>query len=200
MLNKDFLRKKYLNLRKKLTKKFVQEKSSKIIRKLLSLDQLREARGIVAYLPINNEVDTRAIINRLSSRKIKMLLPCYLKDQHRYVFTEFLGWQDLEEGPYGILQPSPSVRLKSPKDDEGSVIDSSKVEVAIIPGVAFDRRGVRLGYGKGVYDRLLGRSNALKIGLAYDFQVLDELPKEEHDLVMDILITEARILRFTKTS
>ena len=191
MLNKDFLRKKYLNSRKKLTKKFVQEKSSKIIQKLLSLDQLREARVIAAYLPINNEVGTKAIINRLSSRKIKILLPCYLKDQHRYVFGEFLGWQDLEEGPYGILQP---------KDDEGSVIDSSKVEVAIIPGVAFDRRGMRLGYGKGVYDRLLGKSNALKIGLAYDFQVLDELPKEEHDLEMDILVTEARILRSTKTS
>ena len=200
MLNKDFLRKKYLNSRKKLTKKFVQEKSSKIIQKLLSLDQLREARVIAAYLPINNEVGTKAIINRLSSRKIKILLPCYLKDQHRYVFGEFLGWQDLEEGPYGILQPSPPVRLRSPKDDEGSVIDSSKVEVAIIPGVAFDRRGMRLGYGKGVYDRLLSKSNALKIGLSYDFQVLEKLPKEKHDLEIDILVTEARILRSTKTS
>jgi len=195
MLNKDFLRKKYLNSRKKLAKKFVQENSSKIIQKLLSLDQLREARVIAAYLPINNEVGTKAIINRLSSRKIKILLPCYLKDQHRYVFGEFLGWQDLEEGPYGILQPSPPVRLRSPKDDEGSVIDSSKVEVAIIPGVAFDRRGVRLGYGKGVYDRLLSKSNALKIGLAYDFQVVDEIEKEEHDLLMDLIVTDKRVIR-----
>jgi len=59
---------------------------------------------------------------------------------------------------------------------------------------------VRLGYGKGVYDRLLSKSNALKIGLSYDFQVLEKLPKEKHDLEIDILVTEARILRSTKTS
>jgi|SRR3989344_6046152 len=67
-------------------------------------------------------------------------------------------------------------------------------DIAILPGVAFDTRGVRLGYGKGVYDKLLAKSRAIKIGLAYDFQITDKLPKEKHDLVMDYVVTEKRII------
>ena len=67
------------------------------------------------------------------------------------------------------------------------------MDVSIIPGVAFDKKGVRLGYGKGVFDRLLAKSQAFKIGLAYDFQIVDELPREKHDLVMDIVESEKKV-------
>jgi len=94
-------------------------------------------------------------------------------------------WADLSTGSYGILEPREELLgLKSTAD----------VELCLVPGVAFDQIGNRIGYGGGYYDRLLDSINGRTVGLAYSFQVLDEIPSEPHDKRVDIVVTEKGII------
>lgn len=188
------LRKQYLVLRKKLSKDAARVKSSLICAKLVKLKQLEEAQSVGAYLPVKGEVDTKEIIEFLKSYRKKVFLPKFANDN--WGFAQFSYWDKLEKGPFGILQPTELV--DTPDVSKNAALHTSGVkldlDVAIFPGVAFDQKGVRLGYGKGVFDKLLAKSKAFKIGLAYDFQIVDKLPKEEHDLAMDLVITEKRVI------
>lgn len=183
--DKKVLRKILLAKRLKLSKKFISQASQEITRKILSLREVADKRAFSLYLSINNEVDTKDIIDNLLQKEVSIFVPAYSKVLNDYLFGKFTSWHDLEEGPKGILQPR---IIES--------FDSSLTEVAILPGLAFSKGDVRLGYGKGVFDRLLSKSKALKIGLAYDFQIVNKIPKEEHDLVMDLVITEKKVYRF----
>ncbi|MDE6843571.1 MAG: 5-formyltetrahydrofolate cyclo-ligase, partial [Muribaculaceae bacterium] len=82
-----------------------------------------------------------------------------------------------------------SFHIEEPTGDD--LVDPSQIEMMVIPGVAFDRRGNRMGRGKGFYDRLLQTAKATKIGVGYEFQLMDEIPTEEHDVPMDIVITQS---------
>jgi len=182
--DKSALRESFLKKRKGLTIPEVIKKSQDVALKFFELAEIKGENHFAAYLPINNEVDTRKIIDELIQKGSNIFVPAFLTTNNDYLFTGFDGWQNLEEGPKGILQP------KSFKP-----IDPSFIEVAILPGLAFSKEGVRLGYGKGVFDKLLSKSKALRIGLAYDFQIVDEIPQEKHDLVMDLVVTEERVIR-----
>ncbi|KKR61473.1 MAG: hypothetical protein UU00_C0013G0049 [Microgenomates group bacterium GW2011_GWC1_40_35] len=169
--DKKTLRDIFLSKRLALSKKFIAQTSRNITDKILSVGKIADSQLFSIYLPIKNEVETKLIIDSLNLRDAKILVPAYSTKIKDYVFSKFGNWQSLEKGPRGILQPT------------------------ILPGLAFSKRGVRLGYGKGVFDRLFSNSKAIRIGLAYDFQIVDKIPQEEHDLVMDIIITEKRVLR-----
>ena len=186
MLTKKFLRRKYIDLRKKLPPKVVSLKSKEITKRLFTNSGFADKNYILAYLPVNNEVETRHIITYLFKNKKKVFVPCLRTSDHTYHFCQLTSFKNLEFGPYKILQPK-----------NHRIIDARQLEAAILPGVAFDKKGVRLGYGKGVYDKLLANFRGLKIGLAYDFQVVDRLPREKHDLVMDIIVSEKRMLEIT---
>lgn len=178
---KAALRKEYLRLRRNLRREEGLEKSAKIYQKTLKLAVLKTAQIISIYLSVNNEVETKPLIDFLIRSGKGVFVPQF-KD-YGYRFCKFESWDDLEEGPLGIMQP---------KTDK--IIRAESLDVAILPGIAFDQKGVRLGYGKGVFDKLLEGSKAHKIGLAYDFQITEELPREKHDLVMDIVVTEKRVI------
>ena len=100
--------------------------------------------------------------------------------EKRFDICKLEYWDDLAEGEFGVLEPK-YVKLVE------------KVDLVIVPGVAFDIRGHRLGYGQGFYDRVLPTLNCPKIALAYDEQVLVELPREDHDARMDMIVTDKRI-------
>ena len=182
--DKKTLRDIFLSKRLALSKKFIAQTSRNITDKILSVGKIADSQLFSIYLPIKNEVETKLIIDSLNLRDAKILVPAYSTKIKDYVFSKFGNWQSLEKGPRGILQP----RIIEP-------VDPSLVDVAILPGLAFSKRGVRLGYGKGVFDRLFSNSKAIRIGLAYDFQIVDEIPKEEHDLVMDMVVTEKNVIR-----
>jgi 5-formyltetrahydrofolate cyclo-ligase len=182
--DKKAFRNIYLTKRLKLSKKFTGQTSKKIAEKLLSLKEIAKSSTFSLYLPINNEIETNLIIDTLILKDARILVPAYFSGIKSYVLSRFVSWQDLEEGPFKIFQPT---EIKS--------VDPSLVEIAIMPGLAFSHKGVRLGYGKGVFDKLFAKSKALKIGLAYDFQIIDKIPKEEHDLIMDLVVTEKRVVR-----
>lgn len=185
MPSKTYLRKLYLGKRLKLSPAEIEKKSKQIAKNFFSIDKINYKRNFSVYLPINNEVDTKFIINNLLGLNKHLYCPYFSKVDNAYYFTKFLGWQNLEKGPHQILQPA------NPQK-----VDPAIIEVAIIPGIAFDPQGIRLGYGKGVFDRLLSKSKTLRIGLAYDFQVIAKLPEEKHDVQMDFVVTEKQILRF----
>lgn len=188
MASKSGLRKEFLRKRRLLSGQTATSKSGQIFRNVIKLKELISAQNFLVYLAVNNEVDTKQIIKHLILQKSAVFVPAFLKSANTYKVAKFTGYTDLEEGPYKIAQPK-----------KLSVVDVGLVDVAIIPGVAFDRRGVRLGYGKGVYDRLLDDGSALKIGLAYDFQIVDKIAKEKHDLEMDIIVTDKEVLMVGKT-
>lgn len=183
-MTKGLIRKAILDKRLGLGRIAVDKLSRAVCQGLLNLDELKKAHTFAIYLPASNEVDTKGIIDHLLKNRKAVNVPAFKgKD---YIFVKFSNWHDLEKGPYGILQP------RNPKRTS-----IKNLEFVIVPGVAFSKEGVRLGYGKGVYDQLLWQSKAIKIGLAYEFQVIDKLPREKHDLKMDMVVTEARIYKFT---
>ncbi len=180
--NKKTLRQIFIEKRNFLSAIWVSQKSKIISQKLLGMEEIKNKNNFSLYLPINNEVDTRAIIRELFRLKKTIFLPRYFENE-KYQFVTFSNFESLEVGPYGILQP------KNPE-----IFDSSQVEVAILPGVAFSIGGIRLGYGKGVFDRLLTGLDVIKIGLAFDFQIIEKLKSEPHDQIMDIIVSEKRII------
>lgn len=182
--NKNETRQYYLKLRSELAEDEINRNSKLICQKVLGLDEIGEMRRFGVYLATKGEVATRLLIDKIIYQKKEVFLPRFFGGEKVYYFVKFSGWDDLEVGDLGIMQPRNSKK-----------IDTATLGVIFIPGVAFDKKGVRLGWGTGVYDKLLAGSKALKIGLAYDFQIAESLPKEGHDIKVDLIVTEKRILR-----
>lgn len=178
-MDKSGIRRFLLQKRISLKKEDVARSSRKILDKLLNLPEIVTASSVLLYLPINNEPDLVELVNTLLSRSIQIYLPKY--SHNAWGTARFVEMKSLIPGPYGTLQP------------QGQIVDES-FDVAIVPGVGFDTRGNRLGYGKGVYDQLLATYHCTKIGVGYDFQIVD-LPTDIHDVRMGIVVTDKRMLR-----
>src|SRR4030042_5944064 len=181
-LQKHIIRKEILIKRIKLSKIDINNKSGIITKKILDLLPVYNKKHYLIYLPIDNEVNTKKIIDNLLKLKKKIFLPAFSKKTKTWIVHQFIDWKKIEVGPFNILQPVNS-----------EIVNMQNLDIALIPGVAFDQRGNRLGYGKGVYDKLLADCNALRIGLAYDFQLVGPLPTNKHDLRMDMIVTEKRL-------
>jgi 5-formyltetrahydrofolate cyclo-ligase len=165
-----------------MTNEDIEKKSVLIAQKLLGLVQIAKANNVLLYLPVNGEVDTKYVLAHFQKRKIKIFLPAYLEEGKKWVIAKFDGFNNLEVGPFGVMQPR---RANSHR--------VSSLDLAIVPVVAFSTELSRLGYGKGVYDRLLGGLKITKIGLAYEFQLVETLPAEPHDVKMDYVVTGKKI-------
>jgi len=179
------LRNILLKQRLALSQKETITKSKIIQENFFRLPESKKFSNFSVYLEINNEVVTKGLINFLVGQGKKVFLPKYSEKSKGYFLSKFSNWQKLEKGPYEILQPG--------NDDR---ISSMNIDVAVIPGVAFSPAGVRLGYGKGIFDKLFKDSKCLKIGLAYEMQITEFIPRDKHDLVMNLVITEEKVYRF----
>lgn len=138
------------------------------------------ADRILMYHSLPDELQTHAFLKKWNTRK-QFFLP-----RVNGVNLDILPYDEsrLELGAFHIEEPSGN-----------DTIDVDNIELIIVPAVAYDRRGNRLGRGKGFYDRLLQESKATKIGVAYEFQIYDELPVEPHDVPVDLVITQTRIIK-----
>lgn len=182
-IQKNTIRRQLLTKRGNLKKGEVIAKSRTIEKKLIDFFSKKDFSHFLVYNSVNNEVRTDDIFEHLIRSRKKIYLPTYIKTEDTWVPAEFKDFNDLESGPFKILQP------KNPRSD-----DLQLIEVVILPGVAFDKQGVRLGYGKGVYDKLLADFRGLKIGLAYDFQIVEKISAESHDLIVDMVVGENSII------
>lgn len=132
------------------------------------------AEKILMYHSLPDELSTRRFLAKWGKRK-KFFLP-----RVNGVNLEILPYDEtrLELGSFHIEEPTGN-----------DLTDPATIELVVVPGVAFDRQGRRLGRGKGYYDRFLQSSRATKVGVGYEFQLIDEVPSEPHDINMDIVVT-----------
>ena len=136
-----------------------------------------DSRTILVYSALPDEVPTQALLDLLVKQGKTVLLPRVISDTDMEL-RRYTGRHDLQLGAYGILEPTGELF---------TVYDT--IDVAIVPGMAFDAEGYRLGRGKGYYDRFLARVPYLyKIGLCFSWQMVDKVPHNKHDIVMDEVI------------
>ncbi len=178
---KNLLRINTLKIRAKLSKKQILGKSAKGLENLVSLDNFLKLSSYLVFLSINNEVDTSELIKLLKHRNKDIFLPAF--SNNKWAIKKFNNFSDLVNGPFGTKQP------------KGKVITVDS-DISILPGIAFSKTGSRIGYGKGVYDRLLKNSKSYKIGICYDFQVKDKIVQEKQDVVVDALVTDKKVYLF----
>lgn len=154
------------------------EQSRLLVDQIRAATEYRNAGRIALFTPLPDEPDIFALAaDSLQSGKA-VFLPRYNEATHRYEFVRLLDPEtDLSLGNFGVLEPLSSL----------ATIGGKPLDFVLVPGLAFDGSGARLGRGKGFYDRLLMRESAFKAGVCFDFQRVDGLPTERHDVVLDHL-------------
>ena len=174
-------------LRKERNDYYDKEAASKLIcDKLQSHPDFRSAQTVRLYVSARSEVRTHDLIQQELGGRKRIVIPFCQGDE--LVPWELREWSELAPGAFGILEPHDELRTAS-----GRLVAPEDVDLICIPGIVFDRAGNRLGSGRGFYDRLLPqlREDAIKIALAYECQIVAEMPVERHDIPVDIVVTQA---------
>lgn len=171
--------------RKHLAAEICLSHSLRIQERFLAMAVYRDAGTLALYSPILNEVFTEEIFHCARREGKKLAFPRVQGED--LVFVEVASRRELMPGSFGVLEPGGQ-----------DLVPASELDVLLVPGVAFDLCGHRLGYGKGFYDRALGRQGRPRqvIGLCYELQLVQRLPAEEHDVCLDLLVTEERCYAF----
>lgn len=178
---KKRLRSKMLDVRKKIGNR--REKEKKIAARLVMLKEYKLAQTILLYASYNGEVETWAIIDHALQSGKEVALPRVNGREMEFYLIK--GREDLESGTLGILEPKPTCTR----------VSFHRSCLVILPGLAFDRCGYRLGYGGGYYDRYLARHRVMGcIAIAYQEQIVDEVPYEITDFKMDMIVTDGGII------
>ena len=183
--NKQQLRTRVLDERDGFSEKFIKEVSEKIAEKLQKLPIWEESQKVHIYLPIpsKNEIDTRQLIGWLLNSEDELWTSYLSNNESEDGFCKITKKTRYKAGRYDTLLPS------------GKVMKTIQPDVIIVPCVAADMQGIRLGYGLGWYDRFLAKQpKALKIGLVYDQLLFDQIPSEAHDQKLDVIVSEERII------
>jgi 5-formyltetrahydrofolate cyclo-ligase len=184
--DKKALRKEILEKRNNLNLLEKEEMDKKILNRFYESKYYKEAKKIFIYICYDSEINTKKIINKALKDNKKIYVPrTEFKTRHMDA-VEITALDNLIESRYGILEPS----------KEKPHIDPNELDLIVVPGVAFDRNGGRVGYGAGFYDRYFKKINnenlekIIKLALAYELQMLDKVPMNEQDVPIDYIITE----------
>jgi len=186
-MEKNKIRYEYLMLRNKIEISARYSYSNSILEKIKSLKQYEQAKIVMLYLSYGSEVVTDLMIKEFLLDGKEVAVPIILTPGDGIM--QAIKINSLEECSankvYGIRQP---------EFDENLIVDKKDVDLILVPGIVFDKKGYRIGYGKGYYDRWLeGTDIEKRIGLAYEVQIVSELPKGKYDLPVGKLITEKEI-------
>ncbi len=180
MLTKQLLRTEIEELKRNYSEKELQQFSVNIFNQLEGIQAFDDAKYVLAYYSFPGEVFTHHFIEKHAKDKT-IILPVVQKDN--LVLKEFKGIEAMKRSAYGILEPT---------GDEFT--DFSKIDLAIVPGMGFDRNLNRLGRGKGYYDKLLSQIDTFLIGVCFSFQLQEKIPIESHDLPMNCVISQNQII------
>lgn len=178
---KKLLRTRLLKKRKDLSRALRRQKSRKIFARLFKVPKFRKAEKIAVYFSVTPEVETRPLLARLLKNR-RIFLPRVDPCKKGLVLhrVKALG-RDLRKGAYSIMEPRP----RCPR------ADASMMDLMIVPGVGFDKKGNRLGRGAGYYDRLLKKAKKVhKIGICFREQIVGKIPMTGHDVPVDQVITD----------
>ncbi|MBD3379040.1 MAG: 5-formyltetrahydrofolate cyclo-ligase [Candidatus Omnitrophica bacterium] len=182
-LKKKEIREKIIRRLREQEPSLRKEKSRTIQEKLLSSEEFRLAQTVMTYVAMPAEVDTLYFIEEALRLGKKLVAPYVISDTGDMIASELTTIDDLKEGPFGILEPENGPERK---------ISLKEIDLIVVPGVAFDKKNMRLGRGKGYYDRFLSCSQLASVpavGLAFDFQMVDSLPAGPHDRPVSRVIT-----------
>jgi 5-formyltetrahydrofolate cyclo-ligase len=185
---KNILRKEILEIRNSIPLPERKKKDILIKQRLFSLSAFTVAKTVLFYASFRTEVDTNSMIEESLKMGKAVLVPKVNKKLQRLLLYEIKNLRELSPGYMGIPEPSlPDNRLREIED----------VALVIVPGVCFDHSGNRLGYGAGYYDMLLShiKKKVPFIALAYEEQVIDTLPSENHDVRVDMVVTDCQIIK-----
>lgn len=186
MLEKKAIRTRLLEARKRLSPEEAATKSAAIRQRVACLPEFQAASAVLTYVASkDNEVDTRPLIDELLRARRPVLVPL-TRGKGQMVWSRLEHMTDLARGTFGILEPRPERQHDMPPPPDSAVL---------VPGIAFTLTGWRIGYGGGYFDRFLAEFPGVKIALAYDMQIVPEVPVAPHDVPMDILVTETAIYR-----
>lgn len=183
--DKDEIR-KYIRGLKKLyntAETYKVTSSDLVFGKLFSSSEWESAKNVIFYHSLPDELPTVKYLDIANNTK-NIFLPRVNGDTLDIVKYSPTS---LETGSFSILEPS-----------NNELVDISDIDLVIVPGMAFDKRGNRLGRGKGYYDKLLQNSKCIKIGICYDYQLLENrlIPTEPHDIKMDLILTPSHTIKF----
>lgn len=186
-MNKAQIRAALIKERADLAPDFVSRQSNEIYTQLLNFEVFKQASTLFVYMDFKNEVHTRKIIEEALTQGKQVILPKMDIKTQRFKIFSITTLADLEKNHFGIFEPGISA---SPWPIE------SPIDLVLTPGVAFDRAGNRLGFGKAYYDLFFATLSytPIKIGLAYEFQVLLKIPHEKHDVKIHYIITPSEII------
>ena len=166
-----------------------EQKSQIICESLLQEPSIIEGKTIAMTISIFPEVNTYQIISKLWSLGKRVVVPkCNHKTKHMQ-FYQITSFDELVPAPMGLYEPNHLL---------ASAIEHKYIDVCIVPGIVFDQRGYRIGYGGGYYDRFLPSFNGKKISISFDEQLVKEVPYEKHDIPIDLLITNKHRISFVK--
>lgn len=183
---KKTIRDLILDNRSKLSKDKHELFSKIIIDQIFDSTFYNESKTIMTFVSFSDEVDTHNFIKRSLADGKRILVPITFPKTKEIKPSEIYDFDELEVGYYNIL---------TPKEEYIRFINPEEIDLAIVPGVAFNRDGYRVGYGGGYYDRFLSQyTDIIKLGIAFDLQIVDKLPIEDFDIPVDIIFTEREII------
>ncbi len=161
------------------------ELSREIVARFMQLPEYAAAQTVMFYVDVRTEVRTRHDLQTALDSGKKIVVPWCLDGELELFHLE--NMDELEVGMYKILEPRSELR-----EVEAKSVAVEALDLVMVPGVAFDRRGARMGHGKGYYDKLLqhARADAPLVALAFECQLFPEIPTESHDIFMDKILTE----------
>lgn len=171
---KDEIRKKALSLRNALSGSDRRVRSQIICQKLIDTREYKNAKNIMLYMSFKSEVETDFLLAKAILDGKNVCLPKVISDTEM-IAVSYTG--ETEKGRWSIDEPV------------GETVNPENIDMLVVPGAAFDKEGNRIGYGKGYYDRFLQNTHGYTVGLAFDFQVFDNIPAEKTDVKIQSVIT-----------
>ena len=185
--DKKEIRKNMISKRDNILKEAKEIMDKNIILKLKESEYYKKSKNIFIYLGFGSEIDTMSYIQEFINEGKHIFIPRTDIKTKKMEAVEITSLEGLKENKYGILEP----------DDSKEEFCKNNLDLIILPGVAFDLVGKRIGYGGGYYDRYLENidKKIIKVALIYDFQLLENVPAEEHDIKADYIITETMSIK-----
>ena len=188
--SKTEIRRLFAGRRRACPARAVKSASDAIARRLLALPEFTSATLVALYAAIECEVELECVIAECGRLGKRVFLPRFNSTVGTYEMVEIENFErDTKPGRFAIREPVPQC-LPMNKS-----ISHSGQLLWLVPGIAFDLQGRRLGRGGGYYDRLLAARGGFRVGVAYDWQIVADLPEQAHDQVMDMVVSECRVVR-----
>lgn len=188
------IRQEFLKKRNNLSQDEIKSKSEKIEKELFSLPEFQRAKTVMFYVSFRSEVETEKMTRNALKLKKKIVIP--VVHGEKIVVSEIKNLKkELTKGSFGIKEPKKEFRRR---------VNQKEIDLVVVPGVVFDKRGGRLGYGRGYYDRFLRSKSIISrmshsrqcalIGLAFDLQIARKIPLVKGDMKVDKIVTESGIV------